>query len=774
MRYVSEAFKEIQSEVIRPATKLYFEIGTDVGNSIRAENPEFDTDVAPIVTPLSCANEHYYAIMGDGQGVDDPNRICAPDDPAVLPNTSVPYGVTTIHGAGSPDIIIGNTTEFYYNFVLGEYPVALNFKGYVPDTIKVERYDLESDAWVEETVINNPELKENVKFTPSEAGSFYRFGVNRSGFSSGRFILNYIKELRTEGDGVTPVIFEDTHISSVSISQETDLTSQTLPSYEFSVECLDVDEEYTPDTDYWKNLFVDGTPCFFKAGYEIGGSVEYIPIAYGKLTQAPTYNAGKLTFKVAFNWHIEWDIDLNSIVDNPPAAGEKVEGRTFKDIIEQNIQYSLNPFFNRYDDVFADQDDIDNSECNYYGELDTANARQMVANALGGFILPDVNAVNLHNANNIQYKTFIDYLTRYEQVQNTLESQPKVGKISVARYENTLASDYMQVTLPERIYVSTDNYGEGVFTIPSFAFGNWVVTNWDKSVSTANVTITDFYEEVNEDGTVSVHMTFATDANTYIKPTIRFYNVNSKRFSETEVTEDVKGEEYINDNELVTNSYVASKVKRVAHLINDVSNQYEVDMIQDLRYEPGDVIRLETQKDIFKTCVITGVRFTFPGSNGHITCRKIFALEDTPEAVQGARGLVITSGDEIKVTVLEADNDICVVGDVYMPDDPYLRHAIVLGGVTKYEYEEAGTTPTIFTPKVIITDRNGHRWHASVFIGYYTPITNAEVIELPPYLNSSTPNNVSAYAAMSLIMKMYENQGMTSPVDYGCDYEIIP
>ena len=88
MRIVSDRFKDIQNELIRPQAELYFEVGSDVLNALNAAeiygvSLDLDDTVAPIVPPNACINEKYYAIVGDSKGVDDPNRICAPDDPTV-------------------------------------------------------------------------------------------------------------------------------------------------------------------------------------------------------------------------------------------------------------------------------------------------------------------------------------------------------------------------------------------------------------------------------------------------------------------------------------------------------------------------------------------------------------------------------------------------------------------------------------------------------------------------------------------------------------------
>ena len=110
MRYLSEQFKEKQNELIRPALKLFFEVGSNVVNAINSNlntNIGFDDTVAPVVRPQDCTNDYFYAVLGDDSSVDEPRRICAPDDPTVLPNHSVPYGVLP-YTAANTEVMIGS------------------------------------------------------------------------------------------------------------------------------------------------------------------------------------------------------------------------------------------------------------------------------------------------------------------------------------------------------------------------------------------------------------------------------------------------------------------------------------------------------------------------------------------------------------------------------------------------------------------------------------------------------------------------------------------
>lgn len=774
MRIVSNQFKDTMNEVIRPATKLYFEVGTDVTNVVNQSSSDeanvgLDDTVAPVVPPANCTNSNYYAVVGDERGIDDPNRICAPADVANVPEKTVPYGVTP-YTAADTEALIGTADPFYYNFMPFDAPATLSFKGHIPDVIRVEVYDFDTSTWSEETVIYNNELSEEILFTPPDrtlAGQFRRFYVKNT-TKAGRFQLNWIRRNLSAlyFDGGTPVVFENTYISSVSISKETDLTSQTLPSYEMTVECLDPDEMYMPDTEYWSKQFTDGAECYFKLGYEINGATEYIPMFYGKLTKAPTYGEGKISFNVAIDWRLGWDIEFGSQVHRELNTGDIVDSSLFKDLIEDRV------LFDSYD-VFHGEDDERGSECNYYGEVKADEARQLVANALGCFITAGINTVDLHNANDIQYRTIDDYVTRYEQVQATLESQPKVGKIVVTRNENLVSAESVRLTQSSRTYIRANESVEILYKVPFYAISKFIVNDYQKSVPAAAVTaIYDTLdEEINEDGTADVYVSFTSDRNTYVQPIVSFYQVVNNKYDETERLDADSGELYENNNDLITNGYTAGKARRVAHLIGDINNQYEVDVVQDYRYELGDVIRLETQKNIFKTCVVTGLNFTLPGSNGHITCRKIFSMFDSPDVVQDAEGLTISTTDtddsEINFTIAEASESGVVIG--YTPaEEGYTADRLYILGSKRIE-GDIGGVPFEAEFSGYLTDLNGHDWY------FYTHNikrnadidTTAPVVELPAY-DYTMGATVEAWGVICLLKHLYESQGMTAPVDYTC------
>ena len=255
MRYVSEIFKEKQNQIIRPPMKLYLEVDSDV-ERVATVNGEtklsLDETVAPVIQPKMCNNERYYAILGDGKGVDDANRICAPDNTGeiAMPDISVPWGVAPYANANT-EVIIGVPDTYYDNYVgLGSpNSFSISFKGgLIPQYVNVYYYA--NGRWHYDGYVDNTDLKEEVTYTPHYSPQYWTYFKLYNDDEGGRYQLNWVKRNYVNAESV---IFKNNIISSASINEETDLTSQTLPDYNMTVTCFDPHKEYTPDSDYWEN-----------------------------------------------------------------------------------------------------------------------------------------------------------------------------------------------------------------------------------------------------------------------------------------------------------------------------------------------------------------------------------------------------------------------------------------------------------------------------------------------------------------------------------------
>ena len=539
MRYVSEQFKEKQNQLIRPPLKMYFEVCSDVYHRVALSQLQqaemFDQTVAPVILPRDCSNTYYYAVVGDGIGVDDPNRMCAPDNSGgtlSTPEHYVPIGVSTVISANSEALLGSN--NLYNNFMGMSSPITFNFKGeLIPERMRVERYVQSSSTWVEEAVIDNPDLSDEMVYTPDIP---YMSGYRRFYFlnttKSGRYQVNWLRRELAAQKNLAPVVFENDYISSAMIDEATDLTSQAEPNYGMTVTCLDVNGEYSPESSYWDKEFSSGQPCYLSVGYKNNeGIVERISLIEGYLTQKPTYDQGKITFKVsAWTLNTAGFTSVDSLPDSSLNSGDEVINRKISSIFTSTSAYFTNV------DIFHDTADDDNSITNYYGEETIGNLRKMIANALGGYITAAPNTINLYSTCDIQYKAPVDYLTRYEQVKNSLDSQPKVRIISVAKKHNILSSDYKDIEAAERVSISAGGGSTTRYYLPFFAFGKAAVVDYQPSVSGANLRMGQITQSVDSSGNIRVNILIMSNVAITVKPIVRFYRVDTDTYEETETT----------------------------------------------------------------------------------------------------------------------------------------------------------------------------------------------------------------------------------------------
>lgn len=809
MRQVSEQFKAIQDEIIRPPLKLFFEIGSSVENAITPENISsgvylssvdgFDQYVAPIFIAEDCSNERYYAVLGDGKPVDDPNRICTPRDYIgiigahprwVVPDGNIPMGVTPYTEANTEVVIVSSSPTTGFDFFLYPGYYTISFKGgLIPDYIRVERYNENNSAWETDTTIYNDDLEEEITFYADHSSSsiitkeYRRFYIKNTE-SAGRFQLNWIRK-EDYLPYSSPVVFEDENIEGISINQEMDLTAQTLPSFEMTVECLDVDEIYTPESEYWQEWFTVGKKCYFKLGYEIGGEPYYVPFFFGKLTKVPSYSEGKITFNVAVDWNYGKNIVNNKVPfksipyydANNASAGDLCRDYTFYDYLEDSHIFDKYSGFDL--NVLAND-----AKSNYFGKVGISEARQLVANAMGGFILAQNASINVFNVNEIQYKDPADYLTRYDQVKNTLDKQSKIRQIVVTKNENKLSSEYVDVVCENSVTFEPDTETYVDFEVPFWAIGkisslipasNTGVTPKDYKIVLGRTFY--YFDELRyADGRIIASVCYYNSSNSSVTttPKARFYKVNNEQITVTQNVHGDSGEEYVNDNKLITNEFLADIAKKTAIFINEASEVYGVDVVQDFRYELGDVIRLETQKNIFKTCVITGKQHTLPGSNGHLTCRKIFSLLDSNISFYWT-GATIQIGTDTTLTILELSGDVAVAGwQSNMYDNDNRKREIILFNVKKFQVQTTGGSPVVYENSITVTDKNGHDWGFSYYVAENVTIQSDDIpLKHTKSYQRSSPNIDSlAFGAINLIEAIYSDQSMTAPVDYDCSYTI--
>ena len=119
------------------------------------------------------------AVVGDGKGVDDPNRICA----AVInggtfptPTHLVPTGVTIVANANQ-EVLIGSTSDDYANYLAGNAPISVSFKGgLIPERIRIERKGLSyGSTWQAYKTVDNTDMKEEFVIPEDSYGTMYRY-----------------------------------------------------------------------------------------------------------------------------------------------------------------------------------------------------------------------------------------------------------------------------------------------------------------------------------------------------------------------------------------------------------------------------------------------------------------------------------------------------------------------------------------------------------------------------------------------------------------------
>ena len=86
-------------------------------------------------------------------------------------------------------------------------------------------------------------------------------------------------------------------------------------------------------------------------------------------------------------------------------------------------------------------------------------------------------------------------------------------------------------------------------------------------------------------------------------------------------------------------------------------------------------------------------------------------------------------------------------------------------GINLPKLEEGGN---VIDANADMTDLNGHNWKFMYFsFSTNTIVTNAPVIELPEYDPDSGVDEAT-YGAINMINAVYEQQGMSAPVDETC------
>ena len=164
--------------------------------------------------------------------------------------------------------------------------------------------------------------------------------------------------------------------------------------------------------------------------------------------------------------------------------------------------------------------------------------------------------------------------------------------------------------------------------------------------------------------------------------------------------------------------------------------------------------------------------FNLPGSKAHITCRKIFSPLDSAYIAMGATNqfpIVATQTGYYDYKIKQSPTDACVVGKITYTMGGTHSIFFVLGATEMQRYV-GGEPSSVYHGDIAITDDNKHVWQVyCIPANHETAVT--PVVDLGTYDSTGTVGDEDAYGAIKFIIALYNEQGMTSPVNYDSEYE---
>jgi hypothetical protein len=149
----------------------------------------------------------------------------------------------------------------------------------------------------------------------------------------------------------------------------------------------------------------------------------------------------------------------------------------------------------------------------------------------------------------------------------------------------------------------------------------------------------------------------------------------------------------------------------------------------------------------------------------------LFSITESDNAIDDPVGLSLSFA-LTSIEVTEASERAAYIG---VMNTPTTRYIYVLG-VEAFEQDISGTV-TQESYNATLTDLNNHVWKFAYFtIPSGVAInTGAPIIDLPGY-DYTKGTSEGAFGAISLLKAIYQDQGMTAPVDtlaFGTNYKEI-
>lgn len=258
---------------------------------------------------------------------------------------------------------------------------------------------------------------------------------------------------------------------------------------------------------------------------------------------------------------------------------------------------------------------------------------QLRASSIGAHILiTDTEAYKARQATELKTFPAEDFHIRATDIKDTyatLEQKPLLGVIRVSKYRYYITSEYEQLQLNH----ATKIVGKKVqIDLP----------DWCKRCAKLDAVGT-YPHAYDEDGTLWTNNNLSytinidafgqqyivishNDPNIQLTDGSMYCNVYywAEEASKTVVEEvNSNGEECAIDNPFVTTD---AQVKAVIDSVKYVYGHRDVftaQWAQDWRVELGDIVYLDTQFESNVKCVVTGLKFSYPGLWGEITMRRL-------------------------------------------------------------------------------------------------------------------------------------------------------
>lgn len=401
--------------------------------------------------------------------------------------------------------------------------------------------------------------------------------------------------------------FETADIVKIEYNQEVDLLSLSVPSQEMRVTIYDENSIFDPtNPDGYYDDFVNG----MQLNHFIGVEGAYLRTLTLYSTSEVSYAKHQLT--IDFNTELQTDtttdyiqgLSNSAVADTDLAEKDAWNGNWY---LSHNIKTTAGM-----------------AERTWQGEL-----KQLMANSVGAMMLynktyyptQELFAMPINDIPNPSFYYKIS-ARDLKDTYATIDKKPLLGTIKIAKYRYYVSSEIRHTTVTAN---AAENKRRVVFTLPEWSRQYCTITNdWVSGVALddESTVLPQYWNTVFDKDNVSIIAFFGVDvqSGTFTGDLAIWAQEMIETVSET-VNDN--GEECYIDNPLITTD------EQVQAVIDNVKTAYgrrevyTAQWAQDWDIELGDIIYLDTQFETDVKCVVTGLRFSYPGLWGEITLRRI-------------------------------------------------------------------------------------------------------------------------------------------------------